>query len=175
MSKFMSHSWSRNSSLLAVVLKLTVNTLRLQSLKGFFCQVWKNANSKTWNIIMSLSKSFLAAMTDVTRTSSPKYSVKVKAFIYKWTICMIDQRSIQARRTKSFTTAKKSILKLVELPSFVAKCCKIRKINPRKKVTIFATIQFSAKMVTFSLRNTNVSKICKLREVIFSMSYDISP
>ena len=32
------------------------------------------------------------------------------------------------KTTKSFTTVKKSIRKLVKLPSLVAKCCKTRKI-----------------------------------------------
>ena len=32
------------------------------------------------------------------------------------------------KKSKSFTTARKSMLKLVKLPSLVAKCCKIRKI-----------------------------------------------
>ena len=39
---------------------------------------------------------------------------------------------MEARRTKSFTIVKKSILKLVELPSFVAKCCKTWIILLRK-------------------------------------------
>ena len=34
---------------------------------------------------------------------------------------------------------------------------------------------FSSKMVTFSARNTNVYKICKLRRAIFSIFYNISP
>ena len=34
---------------------------------------------------------------------------------------------------------------------------------------------FSSKMVTFSARNTNVYKICKLRKAIFSVFYNISP
>ena len=44
------------------------------------------------------------------------------------TICIIDQTSNHAGRTKSFTTARKRILRLLELQSLVAKCCKIRKI-----------------------------------------------
>ena len=39
---------------------------------------------------------------------------------------------IQARRTKSFTTAWKSMFKLVKLPSLVVKCCKMRKIWHRE-------------------------------------------
>ena len=34
---------------------------------------------------------------------------------------------------------------------------------------------FSSKMVTFSARNTNIYKICKLRRPIFSVFYNISP
>jgi hypothetical protein len=40
----------------------------------------------------------------------------------------IDYILIWARRTKSITTARKSMLKLVKLQSLVAKCCKMRKI-----------------------------------------------
>ena len=36
---------------------------------------------------------------------------------------------IQARRTKSISTARKSMLKLVKLQCLVAKCCKMRKIQ----------------------------------------------
>ena len=72
-------------------------------------------------------------------------------------------------RTKSFTTVKKSILKLVELPSLVAKCCQTWKIWPRKVcrfvyicITRGKSYHFSAKIVskvvTFSSRNTNVYK-----------------
>ena len=43
-----------------------------------------------------------------------------------------------------------------------------------EKVTIFA-INFSSKMVTFSLHNTNIYKICILCEAVFSMFYNISP
>ena len=34
---------------------------------------------------------------------------------------------------------------------------------------------FSSKMVTFSARNTNIYKICKLCNAIFSVFYNISP
>ena len=46
----------------------------------------------------------------------------------QWMIPAIDEILIWARRTKSITTARKSILKLVKLQSLVAKCCKMRKI-----------------------------------------------
>ena len=46
----------------------------------------------------------------------------------EWTICITDQRSNYAGRAKSFTTARKRKLKLVEWQSLVSKCCKIRKI-----------------------------------------------
>jgi hypothetical protein len=37
-----------------------------------------------------------------------------------------------ARRTKSITTASKSMLKLVKLQSLAAKCCKMRKYSHAK-------------------------------------------
>ena len=41
----------------------------------------------------------------------------------------VDQILIYARTTKSTTTARKSILKLVKLQSLVAKCCKMRRYS----------------------------------------------
>ena len=49
---------------------------------------------------------------------------------HQWAICIIDQILIQVRTKYFITPGKtgKSILELVELPSLVAKCCKLRKI-----------------------------------------------
>ena len=44
---------------------------------------------------------------------------------------------MQARQTKPFTTARKSISKSAKLPSLVAKCCKIEKIYNPAKLTDF--------------------------------------
>ena len=90
-----------------------------------------------------------------------------------------------ARRTKSFATARKRILRLVELQSLVAKCCKIRKIYSLAQLARLVCIcitreksyhsrQFSSKMVTFSARNTNIYNIWELRKAIFSVFYNIS-
>ena len=46
----------------------------------------------------------------------------------QWTIPLLHRIFIFAKKSKSFTTARKSMSKLVKLPSLVAKCCKIRKI-----------------------------------------------
>ena len=44
-----------------------------------------------------------------------------------------------AKKSKSFTTARKSMLKLVKLPSLVAKCCKIRKKMRLRSLQILYT------------------------------------
>ena len=104
----------------------------------------------------------------------------------QWTICIIDLHSVWAKRTKSFTTARKRILRLVELQGLVAKCCKIRKYSLAKFanfVYICTTrgksyhfhCNFSSKMVTFSARNINIYKICKLHRAVFSVLYNILP
>ena len=45
---------------------------------------------------------------------------------------MLDKTLIKVRKTKSITTARKSIVKLVKLQSPVGKYCEIRKIKPRE-------------------------------------------
>jgi hypothetical protein len=47
---------------------------------------------------------------------------------FKQMIPAIDEILISARKTKSITTGRKSMLKLVKLQSLVATCCKMRKI-----------------------------------------------
>ena len=44
----------------------------------------------------------------------------------EWVIPVIDKILIKARRTKSNTTARKSVLELLKLQTLVAKCCKCR-------------------------------------------------
>ena len=48
--------------------------------------------------------------------------------------------NLQVRRTKSFSTVKKSILKLVELPSLVAKCCKLWKNSLAKFANLYTFV-----------------------------------
>ena len=49
-------------------------------------------------------------------------------FAREWTISHNRQTFDLGKRTKYFTTARQRILRLAELQSFVAKCCKIQKI-----------------------------------------------
>ena len=86
-----------------------------------------------------------------------------------------------SKAKKCFTIVKKSILKLVEMPSLVAKCCKTWKIWPRKVckfVYIYIYIyihlysyhfcdNFSSKMVTSSSRNTNIYKFANFARLYF--------
>ena len=51
---------------------------------------------------------------------------------HKWTDCIIDKIFENIRIVKFITTALKSVLKLVKLPSLVAKCCKIQKLQACK-------------------------------------------
>ena len=86
-----------------------------------------------------------------------------------------------ATKSKSFTTARKSMLKLVKLQSLVAKCCKIRKVYACE-VCKFCTLfvfrlpqngRNSPDVRPFcGKRTTKVYKICKR---IFSLFYNISP
>ena len=98
---------------------------------------------------------------------------------------MIDQRSNWAGETKSFTTARKRIVKLVELQSLMAKCCKIRKIYSPAKFANFVYICITrGKSYHFELKLPrkwllNIYKICKLRsgpcDHIFRILHNISP
>ena len=69
------------------------------------------------------------------------------------------------KKNKSFTTVKKSILKLVELPSLVAKCCKTWKIySSSAKFANFVlreekVFELKLSQKTFSSRKTNIYKI----------------
>ena len=85
-----------------------------------------------------LTRTFLAESSG-NAPQRNKYVLARKCIIYgrdslcvlfsrKWTIFIIDQRSNYAGGTKSFTTAGKRVLKLVEWQSLVAKCCELRKI-----------------------------------------------
>ena len=75
--------------------------------------------------------------------------------------------------TKSFTTARKKILRLVELQScLVAKCCKMRKICPLEVCKFGIYLYYAKKKLPFSARNTNIYKICKLQGAIFSVFYN---
>ena len=46
----------------------------------------------------------------------------------EWTNCIMDRILKKVELGKFITTALKSILKLVKLQSFIAKCCEMRKI-----------------------------------------------
>ena len=95
---------------------------------------------------------------------------------------------LQARIYKSITTARESILKLVQLQSLmVAKCCKMRKIQPCKVCKILHTFVLRAEIATIFGPNvvgmwqefphaiyTKVYKICKRCRAIFSAFYNIS-
>ena len=57
-----------------------------------------------------------------------------------------------ARRTKSFTTVKKSIQKLVELPSLVAKCCKHGKYSLAKFANLYVFVLRAEKVTICELK-----------------------
>ena len=71
-------------------------------------------------------------------------------------ILAMDSILIWERRTKSITTARKSMLKLVKLQSLVAKCCKMRKIYSPMKFAYFVLICIThGKMHHFRLKCGN--------------------
>ena len=90
-------------------------------------------------------------------------------------------------KNEIYHTARKNILKLVKLPSLVAKYSKILKIEKLAKftnqfayfcITQGKTLSYWPKftgVVRLSVRNkTEIYKICKLLKSIFSVFYDIS-
>ena len=52
------------------------------------------------------------------------------------------------KKAKSFTTARKSIFKLVKLPSLVTKCCKIRKIYAGEVCKFCLLLYYARKSLT---------------------------
>ncbi len=77
---------------------------------------------------------------------------------------------------------RKSILKLVKLQSLVAKCCKIRKIQPCKfrefSILLYYVQKFapllSRKWCKFLHVIQEYTKFCKIWSAIFSAFYNIS-
>ena len=94
---------------------------------------------------------------------------------------IIDKLFKNIEIAKFITTALKNVLKLVKLPSLVAKCSKMQKYKPAKfanfvyfRITRGKLIPLSRKRYQFSPRNTKVYKICKLYRLIFFTFYNIS-
>ena len=75
---------------------------------------------------------------------------------------------------KIYHNSSKEHLKICKIAKFGWKCYKIRKIWHRK-VYEFSIILYYAqkKLVTFSVRDTNIYKFDKLREAIFSVFHNI--
>ncbi len=75
----------------------------------------------------------------------------------------VDETLIWARRTKTLTTARKSILNLVKLQSLVAKCVKMRKIWHFKFCKFCILLYCVQKFAPLSAQKR---KWCKLLHVI---------
>ena len=82
--------------------------------------------------------------------STPPYSENDGG---EWKIGIIDKPP--KARTKYFATARKRVLRLAELQSLVAKCCKYLNVLHGEKSYHFRS-NFSSKMVTFSARKANI-------------------
>ena len=79
------------------------------------------------------------------------------------------------KKTKSFTTARKNIVKLIKFPSLVAKCCAKYALAKFANSVYFCSMQGKAlphwpKFTGngFSVRNTKIYKICKLYKRMFA-------
>ena len=80
--------------------------------------------------------------------------------------------STEKRRTNSGSTARKTIVILVKLQSFAAKCCKIRKILPCEVFQVLYIFvlrshshtfepKLAEKWYAFPTHNTNICKLCE--------------
>ena len=67
---------------------------------------------------------------------------------YNWITCAY-LFFVLVKRRKSITTARKNVLKLVKLQSFVEKCCRIRKVQPCE-IASQSSCQFSMVIQKFT-------------------------
>ena len=89
---------------------------------------------------------------------------------FLYTVCQMDHYPFKlnlhlCKKAKSSTTARKSILELVKLPSLVAKWCKIRKIYAWEVCKFCIFLYYARRSLTTSghfvvrlLRNTKIYK-----------------
>ena len=67
--------------------------------------------------------------------------------------CIIDKIFKNIEIVKFITTALKSVLKLVKLPSLVTKCCKMQKIYAFK-ICIFCILLYNARKIDTTIEKT---------------------
>ena len=87
------------------------------------------------------------------RVSSPFHGIVTNRKVtrvrtFEWTDCIMDRILKKVEVGKFITTALKSILKLVELQSLVAKCCKMKKIEPCKVCEFCILLYYARKIDT---------------------------
>ena len=111
---------------------------------------------KTFSVMSNLvpMKAFLKSKGSKRLSFPPKFRYVLDQ-LRGYDVCEIELDDLHIRltfnlgKTKSFTTVKKSILELVELPSLVAKCCKTWKNGLAKFANLYTFVLREEKVATF--------------------------